>query len=67
MAIPNYTALAALLLVLVLSGCANGRAEAVAPQVSGESACYTSVNPSRCKLAHDKAGGYPFQVHGSDR
>ena len=67
MVIPIRSLFSALLLALALSGCANGRAEPVAPRLSDEAACYTSVNPARCKLAHDKAGGYPFQVNGTDR
>lgn len=67
MAILNHPVLSAHLLALVLAGCANGRAEPVAPQLSDEAACYVSINPAKCKLAHDKAGGYPFQVNGSDR
>ena len=67
MAILNPPVLSAMLLVLVLSGCANGPAEPVTPQLSDEATCYTSVNPASCKLAHDKAGGYPFQANGTDR
>ena len=67
MAILNYIVPAALLLVLVLTGCANSQAEPITPQLSDEATCYGSVNPNRCKLAHDKAGGYPFEVHGSER
>lgn len=67
MIILNRAVLSALLLVLVLSGCGTGRADPVAPQISDEAACYVSINPAKCKLAHDKAGGYPFQANGSDR
>ncbi len=67
MVILNHPVISALLLVFVLSGCAKGSAEPVAPRLSDEATCYASNNPARCKLAHDKAGGYPFQVNGSDR
>ncbi len=67
MAAMNRLVLAAHLLALVLSGCANGRAEPVTPRLGGEAACYVSIDPAKCKLARDKAGGHPFRVQGSVR
>ena len=61
------TATAAVLvlgLATALSACSGTGQGGVTPQLSTESDCFASSNPNRCRLAHDKAGGYPITRGG---
>ena len=54
---------------LALGACANAGGVGqggVTPQLSTESDCFASSNPNRCRLAHDKAGGYPITRGGGN-
>lgn len=49
-----------------LGACSNVGQGGVTPQLSSESDCFASSNPNRCRLAHDKAGGYPITRGGGN-
>ena len=53
-------------LALALSACSGAGEGGVKPQLSSESDCFVSSNPNRCRLAHDKAGGYPITRGGGN-
>ncbi len=65
--LPLRTSVAAVLAVGLLAslGACSGSGEGgVRPQLSSESDCFVSSDPNRCRLAHDKAGGYPITRGG---
>ena len=51
----------------LLVGCSPGSVGSIEPKLSTEGECYVATDPVRCRMAHDLAGGYPFQVVGTDR
>ncbi len=67
MAVPCFKIVALLALGALLAGCATGGAGSIEPKLSGENECYVAPDPVRCRMAHDKAGGYPIEVVGTDR
>ena len=67
MVIVNDKICAFLALAAVLAGCTAGEISPIEPKLSAENACYAAPDPVRCRMAHDKAGGYPIEVVGTDR
>ncbi len=51
--------------LLLLAACAGVESQGTEPRLASESECFASHNSSRCKLAHDLAGGYPFALHNA--
>ena len=47
-----------------LSACGSVGQGGVTPQLSSESDCFAASDMNRCRLAHDKAGGYPITRGG---
>ena len=47
-----------------LSACGGVGQGGVTPQLSSESDCFGASDQNRCRLAHDKAGGYPITRGG---
>ena len=52
-------------MLLLLTACAGLESQGTEPRLASESECFASANSSRCKLAHDLAGGYPFALDRS--
>lgn len=67
MTIPDFRICALLALGSFLAGCSTGGSGSIEPKLSGENECYVATDPVRCRIAHDKAGGYPIEVVGTDR
>jgi len=65
--VPDLKIHALLALAALLAGCATGGAGPIEPKLSAENECYVAPDPVRCRMAHDKAGGYPIEVVGTDR
>ena len=49
-----------------LSACGSVGQGGTAPQLSSESDCFGASDMNRCRLAHDKAGGYPITRGGGN-
>ena len=49
-----------------LSACGSVGQGGVTPQLSSESDCFGASDMNRCRLAHDKAGGYPITRGGGN-
>ena len=65
MAVPKLQGAATLILACLIAGCSAGGS--IEPKLSDEAECNVAPDPVRCRMAHDLAGGYPFQVNGTDR
>ena len=60
------TAAVLLALATTLGACAGVGQGGVTPQLSSESDCFGASDQNRCRLAHDKAGGYPITRGGGN-
>ena len=60
------TATVLLALATTLSACGSVGQGGVTPQLSSESDCFGASDQNRCRLAHDKAGGYPITRGGGN-
>ncbi len=49
-----------------LSACGSVGQGGVTPQLSSESDCFGASDMNRCRLAHDKTGGYPITRGGGN-
>ena len=58
------TAAVLLALATTLSACGSVGQGGTTPQLSSESDCFGASDMNRCRLAHDKAGGYPITRGG---
>jgi|GEM_PF-4374969 len=58
------TAAVLLAVATTLSACGSVGQGGVTPQLSSESDCFGASDQNRCRLAHDKAGGYPITRGG---
>ena len=66
MALPVFTSprLLRSAVATTLSACGSVGQGGVTPQLSSESDCFGASDQNRCRLAHDKAGGYPITRGG---
>ena len=55
-----------LAIATTLSACGSVGQGGVTPQLSSESDCFGASDMNRCRLAHDKAGGYPITRGGGN-
>ena len=60
------TAAVLLALATTLGACSSIGQGGVTPQLSSESDCFGASDQNRCRLAHDKAGGYPITRGGGN-